>query len=194
MDGMDSMAISKTIAPVGLLALVLLLSGCGGEIGETVQQKEARDKVADGNQSPVTSCDWNTMEDQRLNRVAWVDEADICSTMQSALGRMPSVALARKLSKVVFIFQVAGSKDSAKEISYQMMNIVEVRGQLQNDAAIADSMETITKIFSGSQGHVTPRDINVVLRGQGVNPRTIDEKGIFTLGAMIWEAKKANGE
>jgi hypothetical protein len=43
-----------------------------------------------------------------------------------------------------------------------MMNIVEARGQLHNDTAIADSMETITKIFNGTQGHVTPKDINIV--------------------------------
>ena len=176
-----------------LLALTFLLGACDGEIGETTQQKEARDKAADSNQSPAT-CDWKTMEDQRLNLVAWVDETDICNTMQSSLGRAPSVALVRKLSKVVFILKVAGSQDSAKEISYQMMNIVEVRGQRESDAAIDETFETIVKIFNGSQGHVTPKDMNIVLRGPGLNPLTIDQEGMFTVAAMISEAKKASGE
>lgn len=167
-------------------ALTLLLGACDGQ--------KTRDVAADNNQSPVTSCDWNSMDDQGLNRLAQIDEADICSAMHSALGRMPSVALARKLSKVVFVFQVAGSQDSAKEISYQMMNIVEARGQLQNDTAIAESMETMTKIFNGTQGHVTLKDMNIALRGGGLNAHTIDENGLFTAATMIWEAKKANGE
>lgn len=186
------MAIKKTTS-VGMLALTLLLSACDGEVGETDQQKAARDKAADSNQAPAT-CDWKTMEAQRLNLVAWVDEADICNTMQASLGRAPSVALVRMLSKVVFIFQVAGSKDSAKEIAYQAMNIVEVRAQRENDAKISDTFETITKIFNGSQGHVTPKDMNIILRGPGLNPLTIDQQGMFTVAAMISEAKKANGE
>jgi hypothetical protein len=74
------------------------------------------------------------------------------------------------------------------------MNIVEVRAQRENDAKISDTFETITKIFNGSQGHVTPKDMNIILRGPGLNPLTIDQQGMFTVAAMISEAKKANGE
>jgi hypothetical protein len=66
------------------------------------------------------------MEGQQLNRLSHIDEADVCNTLQSALGRPPSVALARKLSKLVFIMQVGGSPDAAKELAYQTMNVIEV--------------------------------------------------------------------
>jgi len=186
------MTIIKTIAPVGcVFALTLLLSACDVE---NAQQKEAWDKAADDNQSPVTSCSWQKMGQIRFTSEAQVDEAEICTTMQASLGRLPSVALLRKLSKLVFTLQVVGSQDSAKEISYQVMNIVEVRGQRENGAAIDETFETIAKIFNGSQGHVTPKDMNIVLRGPGLDPLTIDQQGMFAVAAMISEAKKANGE
>jgi hypothetical protein len=40
---------------------------------------------------------------------------------------------------------------------------------------------------------VTPKDLNVALRGPGLNAHTIDQQGMFTVAAIIWEAKKANG-
>jgi len=36
--------------------------------------------------------------------------------------------------------------------------------------------------------------MNIILRGPGLNPLTIDQQGRFTVAAMISEAKKANGE
>jgi hypothetical protein len=94
---------------------------------------------------------------------------------------------------VVFIFKVVGSNDSAKEMAHQIMNVVEARGQINDDAAIDESFETIQKIFNTTQGHVTPKDLNVALRGSGLNAHTIDQQGMFTVAAIIWEAKKANG-
>jgi Protein of unknown function (DUF4236) len=96
------------------LAVAVTLSACG----ENDQEAEAKDLIADSNQSPVTSCAWDSMEGQRLNRLSHIDEADVCNMLQSALGRSPSVALARKVSKLVFIMQVGGSPDTAKEITY----------------------------------------------------------------------------
>lgn len=78
--------------------------------------------------------------------------ADVCTMMQSSLGHLSSVALLRKLSMVVFIFKVVGSDDSAKEIAYQIMNVVEARGQIDDDAAIDESFETLQKIFNTTHG------------------------------------------
>jgi len=75
----------------------------------------------------------------------------------------------------------------------QIFNVVEARGKINDDAAIDESFETIQKIFNTTQGHVTPKDLNVALRGSGLNAHTIDQQGMFTVAAIIWEAKKANG-
>ena len=178
------------------ILLASFITGCGGSnvpIGESDAEKEARDKAADQDQTPLKSCSSKDMDALRFTSVAHVDEAAICSTMESSLGHIPSIALVRHMAKAVFAYEVKGDKDSAQELTYQMMNIVEARGQQSNDAAIEESMETIFKIFNGTQGHVTPSDMNVALRNPSVHPRSLDEQEMFTLGAMVWEAKKANG-
>jgi hypothetical protein len=73
------------------------------------------------------------------------------------------------------------------------MNVVEARGQVANDKAIDGSLEAIQKIFSGSQGHVTPNDLNVFLMSAGPMARTLSDDGLLRMAAVIWEEKKANG-
>lgn len=175
-----------------IVIATLTLSACGSV--ESSQEAQARDKLADANPAPVVSCAWDSMEGQRLNQLSHVDEADLCNAMQSALGRLPPVALARKMSKLVLIMQVGGSADTAKEITYQTMNVVEARGQVENDKAIDGSMEAIAKIFSGSEGHVTPKDLNIFLRSAGPTAMTLTDDGLLRKAAVIWAEKKANGQ
>lgn len=173
------------------LLLAALLVACSGE---SDQERQTRDKLADTDQSPVTSCNWENMEKQRINLLSYVDEADVCNTIQSTLGNPPSVALTRRLSKAIFIMQVNGSKDTAKEVAYQIMSVVEARGQTQNEKAIEGSIETVFKIFNGTQGHVTPKDVNVFLRNAGPMAKTLNDDGLIGMAAIIWEEKKAHGE
>ncbi len=184
------MKINIAIAASMLIA-AFSLTACGGE---TEEETAARDKAADTNQSPVSSCDWNDMEKLRLNILSWADEADICTTMQATLERLPSVALVRELSKAVFVMQAAGSKDTSKEIAYQMMNIVEARGKENDNAAIDSTFNTVTKVFNGTQGHVTPKDVNVFLRSSGPMAKTLNDDGIMDMAAVMWEDQKSNGE
>ena len=185
------MGFRRSIGILPGIAFTVMLSGCGGE---SDQDRSARDKLADSDQSPVASCGWDAMDALRLNQLSHTDEIDICNTVQGTLGKRPSVALLRKLGKLVIIMQTAGSSDTAKELAYQTMNVIEARGQTQNDIAIAGSMEVIAKIFNGTQGHVTPKDLNIFLRGSGPLARTLNDDGMYSSAALIWEAKKANGE
>jgi hypothetical protein len=175
------------------LALIatVTMNACSGE---SSQEALARDKLADSNQTPLKSCTWDSVDGLRIKGLSHDDQINVCNTMQSALGRPASVALARKMSNLVFIMQVGGSSDTAKEITYQTMNVIEARGQVDNDKAIDGSMETIAKIFSGSQGHVTPKDLNVFLRSAGPTATTLSDVGLLRMAAVIWEEKKANGE
>ena len=134
------------------------------------------------------------MEKLRMNLLSWDDEAAVCKTMRSSIGRFPTVRLARALCKVIIVMQMNGSKDKPKDIAYQMMNIVEARGQERNDKAIYSTFDTVTKIFNGSEGHVTPRDLNVFLRSTGPMAKTLSDEGLMHMAAVIQEDKKGRGE
>jgi hypothetical protein len=58
-----------------------------------------------------------------------------------------------------------------------------------------DTFNVVFKIYNGSMGHVTPRDVNMALRAMApAQAQKISDDGLYTLAAVILEEKKANGE
>lgn len=172
------------------VSIVLLLAACSEKDS---QERQLKDNLADADQSPVTSCNWSDMEKQRIDILSWVDEGYVCSTLQSAIGHPPTIALTRKLSKVIFVMRAGGIQGSVKDVAYQIMNIVEARGQENNNQEIDGTLETVLKIFNGTQGHVTPSDINLTLRSSGDLAKTISDDGVINMAVLIWEEKKGRG-
>lgn len=146
----------------------------------------------DINPAPVKSCDWNKVRDEtgELAGVSWQDQAAICKEMASSLGRLPPIGLLRVLAKVTFILRSAGSTESHKDIAFQAMNVVEARNQT-TDIQINETFNTLTKIYNGTNGRVSPKDMNRILRAMGPRARKIDEQGMFSIAAMIMEDKKS---
>ena len=162
---------------------------------ETAHTQVSAQISPDSNNSPVASCRWADLKDVVVSMESVNAEA-LCRTMQITLNRFPPIALARKLSKLIFVIQVdtEGKGPSPKELSYQIMNVVEARNVTDNDAAIDETFDTLAKVYSGTQGRITPRDINIELRHAGVIATTINQDGIFGLAAVMLQAKKARGE
>jgi len=88
---------------------------------------------------------------------------------------------------------IRGVQDAEPEIAYQLMNIVEARG-ITNPDRIMSTFDTVWKIFDGTNGHVTPRDLNITLRSSGPAAHALSDNGLISIGALIWEQKKAAGE
>ena len=146
----------------------------------------------DENSTQVKSCDWNKVRDDigELSGVSWENQAVICREMAASLGRLPPVGLLRLLGKVTFVLRAAGSSDSTKEIAFQVMNVVEARSQT-TDAQIKETFETLVKIYNGTNGRVTPKDVNRNLRAMGPGAKKIGQQGLFSMAALIWEDKKS---
>jgi hypothetical protein len=182
--------ISARIAlSIAFAAGVAALTACNPE---TEQEAEALDRAADSNQAPLRSCTYDSVDKLRMKYLSHNEQIDVCNTMQAALGRPSTVGLTRKMSSLAALMQMAGSKDTAREVTYQTMN-VEARGQIQDNSAIAGSLDTIYKIFSATQGHVTPRDLSVLLRSSGPTAQTISDEGLARMAFVLWEEMKANG-
>ena len=179
---------------VATLAAIMLAS-CGAETTEKKAADEGADKAADVDQSPLSSCEMSEMAKLRVDVLSYADEAAVCRAMQSGMGRLPSVALARAMCKTIAIMQaVYGDKDSPKDVAYQMMNIVEARGQEKDDKAIHDTFNTVAQIFGGTEGHVTPKDLNICLRSAGPIAKTLNDDFLMNMATLIWEDKKSRGE
>lgn len=174
---------------VATLAAAIALSSCNAE---TPQEAAALDRAADASIVPLKSCTWETVDPMRVKYLSHNDQIDVCETMRSALQRSASAGLARKMANLAALMQMAGSRDSAREITYQTMNVIEARRQLDDDKAIGTSLDTIYKIFSFTQGHVTPKDLSIMLRSAGAAARLNDD-GLVRMAIVLWEEKKANG-
>ena len=172
-----------------IVALGTLLAGCQ----PSEQEKQKIQAEADANQSLVSSCSANDMVNQKWNYLALAEQSRLCLMMQSTIGRLPTVALLRRLSQMILVMQVADDSTDAQNIGYQVMNIVEARGAQNNNVAIEATFETVTKIFNGTQGHVKPRDLNIRLRMIGQRAQKMTEDDIFLLAALIQQEKKAQG-
>ena len=154
----------------------------------------AADKAADEDQTPLTSFGVAEMAKLRVDALSFTEEVAVCKRMRAALGRFPSVALARGLAKAIVVMQMNGSKDKPDSLAYQMMQIAEARGQLKDDKAIYKTFDTVTKVFNGTRGDVTPRDLNVFLRSAGPMAKTLSEDGLISVATVIWEEKRSGGE
>lgn len=146
------------------------------------------------NSNSSASCDYNKMDAQGIKHLSWGDAEMVCRTMAASLGRQPTIALLDTMSKLLFVLRVAGLKDEYKDVAYQVMNIVEARNQVNDNGAIDNTMNVIVKIFNGSQGHVTPKDMNIAIRHFGKKAEKFTDERMYFIAAVIQEAKKSRGE
>jgi hypothetical protein len=56
-----------------------------------------------------------------------------------------------------------------------------------------DTLDIAFKAYTGSNGRVTPKDLNVAVRQSGL-AQTLSDEGLFGLAAMISVQKRNNGE
>ena len=140
-------------------------------------------------------CDYNKMEEQGIEHMSVEDAANVCETMTASLGHQPSIDLLQEMINTMFAFKIKGLNDGPKDITYQVMNIIESRNLLNSDdATIKNTMNVIFKCYNGSQGHVTPKDISIALRAMPDKSKTISDDSIYFLSAVIQEDKKNRGE
>ena len=123
------------------------------------------------------------------------DEASsVCETMKRSLSRKPEVKVLRAALKASSLIGNGGLNQSVPDISYQLMNIIEARDLAGDPNRIVDTFNVVFKIFRGTGGHVTPRDLNVMLRSAGLTAHTLSDDGLISMASLIWETKKANGD
>ncbi len=106
---------------------------------------------------------------------------------------MPQTRVLRTVFKAAALIEIRDRNRKPGETAYQLMNAVEARG-IDDPQRVIDTMEVVVKIFNGTQGHVTPRDLNVMLRSAGLLSHTLSDDGIYSMSALLWDEKKARGE
>jgi hypothetical protein len=169
-----------------ILAALTLLSAC---------DSSSNDAAATPAHTTLTACAADQMDLLGVDSLSHADSATVCQTLQDSIGHVPSIRIAKGLSLAIAGMRMKGDKTPVADQAYQYTNIAEARGKTDSDDAIYNTFNVVFKIYGGSAGHVTPRDINVALRGMApAQAQAMTDDGMYTLGAIIQEAKKANGE
>jgi hypothetical protein len=178
------------LIPVGLIAIVIA--------NAPPSEKSTTDESAnivdlDNSNEPVKSCEWMNMSSvmKDILIVDWSTGSKICELAANSLGRPIPTGVFRDLLKAAGILHVKGAGETDK-IAYQLIEIIEARG-ISDPKRMKDTLEIAFKAYTGSNGRVTPKDLNVAVRQSGLQT-TLSDEGLFGLAAMISVQKRNNGE
>lgn len=130
---------------------------------------------------------------ESIPSISAADAGDICQMFVRSLSHKPQEYMLRGLFMVVSLISIRGHVDPEPEIGRQLINIIQVRGITDSDR-MSSTLNTVWKIFEGTGGRVTPRDLISALRSSGRIARTLSDAGLISLATMLWEQKEARGE
>jgi len=153
----------------------------------------AEDASLDSSVDTLQSCDTMKMAPvmEGILNVSWRDGSKICEVATSSLGRPIPVGVFRTLLRVVFLMHSKGVGEIDK-VAYQLAELIDARG-LTDPKRMDQTLEIAFKTFSGSNGRVTPKDLNVAVR-KASRGHTLSDDEIYTIAAIISVQKRNNGE
>jgi hypothetical protein len=185
----QKMSEKKALA-IALIGMVFIFTGCG----ESLEQEEAKSRALDNNTTTVASCSTDGVFRVRILMLSTTDMSAVCEEMARIMGRNPSVRTLRMLSNTVSAMKIKGDTNGFAVNAYQFMRIVESRGQLNDDSAMMNTFDVVFKIFSGTAGRVTPKDLNILLRTSGPIAKTLSDDGLINIAAMLSSRKIDMGQ
>ncbi|MCO5411224.1 hypothetical protein [Ralstonia mojiangensis] len=175
----------RTITTAALVALAL--AGCGDDSGRSGVEKAPEP-------TGQLACTSEGVKPYAINMISTADEVEVCNAIKASQGDVPSVQFFQDFSKVVVAFKIKGSKEDARELSYQLMNVIEARGKSgTDDATKFNTADVVFRMYDASNGRITPRDVNIFLRNSGPLAHTLSDDGLIESMALVMERKKAVG-
>jgi hypothetical protein len=181
------------VCGLGFAVLSMMLTGCAPE-PSTPRAAAAFSAEALDDAKPVQSCDTDTMQriaaDQKY--LSWEEESAICQVVVNRFGPKATGAVLNTMFVGVSAFKLRGDKDDAKEQAYQLANLMEARN-VESPQRIHDTLDVAFRLYETTDGHVTPKDLNEMLRSSGSLAETMSDDGVTKMGLVLWEAKKTQG-
>jgi hypothetical protein len=147
----------------------------------------------DNSNEPVKSCDWKNMSSvmKDILIVDWSTGSKICELAANSLGRPIPTRVFRFLLNAAGLLHLKGAGEP-DQIAYQIVEIIDARG-LTDPQRMKDTIDIVFKAYTGSNGRVTPKDLNVAVRQSGMG-LTLSDKGLYGVAALISVQKRNNGE
>ncbi|MFI5022629.1 MAG: hypothetical protein ACHQRJ_13370 [Alphaproteobacteria bacterium] len=141
---------------------------------------------------PVDSCEYSEMygKTSDLMLTSANDAAAVCRLYFRGTSKRPSAGRLRALLKSIGLLRAKGLQETAEAIAKSELTVIDLRGQLGDEAASVSTINILTKIYSGTEGAVTPADMARELRASGPMARTISDDFMITMATLIMENKQ----
>lgn len=65
--------------------------------------------------------------------------------------------------------------------------------QLNNEQAMLNTFELVFKIYNGTEGRVTPKDLNILLSNMGNRAQKLSDDGLINLASVLSVQKQDAG-
>jgi hypothetical protein len=178
------------LIPVGLIAIII---GASPPSEKSASEEPAN--IVDLNNSiePVRSCEWKNMSSvmKDILLVDWSTGSKICESATKSLGRPLPIGVFRMVLNAAGLLKVKGAGEP-DQIAYQIVEIIDARG-LADAQRMKDTIDIVFKAYTGSNGRVTPKYLNVAVRQSGMG-LTLSDEGLYSVAALISVQKRNSGE
>lgn len=111
------------------------------------------------------------------------DHVKLCRAAEGSLGSPISDEVYLALSKSVYV--ISRTSPSKIKTASELASIISLRGQAGKVLDSKNTLDVIVKVFNGTQGRVAPQDLVSFLRGAPSMAKSIDDKGLIAVAAMI---------
>jgi hypothetical protein len=165
----------------------------GGDVHDD-QTSALDDDPRDHDATAIPDCSTKLVWEKGLAELSTADQVDVCTVAMRSFEHPPSVRLLRRLLKAVTVLTSRFPEHTPKDVAYQIASIIEARGHSGDEHQMASTIDTVFKIATLSDGHVSLTDLNVELRAAGDVARTMSDEGLIGFAALVWEFKRAQGE
>lgn len=195
----------KTVSPAATVGMLFLVIVCGlfffggsddkDHAASAPSPPVETSKVVD-NATPLQSCAVSNLRLPDVSGTTQTDMEGICNEINMTQGgKAPSSHFLVETAKAAFVLRAHGYDVPPKDIAYQLMNIVDARGQADASEDVKfQTMDTVVKMYIAWNGHITPQDVNAFLRSAGESAHTLSDDGLTSMMAVVLEQKKEAGE
>jgi hypothetical protein len=167
----------NAIHTVILFSIVCLVVSCGAS--------DPNHPKADKDKAIVSSC--LDLKKIGISQLTSTDQTQLCQIMADDLGRNPPVYLLRDLFRLASLVKETASDEPINKIAAQAMQVVQIRKQQNDDAAIQNTFDTIWKIYQSTETKVGFNDLAEALKNSGDKASLISDDQLEVLAINLWQ-------
>lgn len=197
----ETAAPAKSSVSLGSIVIGLIVVGVAAAFFATHDDSSTGSSSSSDNAPAVATsiqtCDADDpgIRGATIEVMSWQDAADLCTVMYGAMAAYPTPAQLRSFEQTVYVLKSDGYTKANRDIGLEAMSFANDLGRMDGGTKMQSAFDDLVKIYKGTSGIVTPRDMIDLLRPMGQEQGSkLSDDGLFGLAAMVKEQKIRDGQ